>query len=126
MKKTELQQKQLAFLEDTIKHYNLNNRSSNDGGQCTYLPFHDKTLGCAIGRHIEDKELCKKLDSLRCPGVSSVDTFDLLPDNLKELSRLFLVHIQSLHDGFENWNDDGLSKTGIERVRIIKELYQLD
>lgn len=123
-----LKEKQLAFLQETTAFYNSTNRcvNENSGGCYYYLP--DKP-GCAIGRHISDKELCKKLDSGmsdKGTGVSVDEIFNQLPDDLKELGKGFLYAIQSLHDDSLNWNETGLTDTGREAVDRIRKDFNLN
>jgi hypothetical protein len=106
-----LKEKQLAFLEDTVQHYNANNRSSNSN-ECSYAPAHEYTLGCAIGRHIEDKELCRNLDLKPESGVSYIPIFNELPQELRDLGIGFLTQLQTLHDREENWDEEGLTDLG--------------
>lgn len=115
-----IKSKQLAFLNETISHFNSNNRGYNhERGQCSYV------AGCAIGRKLTP-ELCEKLDN--DPGdkaVSNTPIFNQLPDELKELGRDFLSDIQELHDLGSNWNETGLSYQGKKRVNAILTNYNL-
>jgi hypothetical protein len=121
---TELQQKQLAFLEETVAFYNLGNRCvQGDGVTCRY--HIDGKDGCAIGRRIADKELCKHLDKFENTGVLERRVYDLLPESLKELGQSFLSKVQQLHDTSFYWTKTGISATGEERVIEIKEMYGL-
>jgi len=118
-----IKQIRLAFLAETIAHYNLYNRAWNEGGVgngCTYSPIEDVSEGCAIGRHIKDKGLCKLLDTSEYGGVSNTKTFDALPSNLKKLGQPFLNRIQGLHDDEKNWDAKGLTPLGLLRVENIK------
>lgn len=127
MEKT-LEQKRKEFLDETIAFYNLNNRCADDEGCCYY--YMDGKEGCAIGRHIPDKELCKRLDEMKdgCCG-SSVGTnnnvFDKLPDNLKELGQTFLHAIQALHDSSIYWTDYGISGYGLKLAKEIRDKFNL-
>jgi hypothetical protein len=129
---TELQQKQLVFLDDTVAHYNSNNRCANDqvrcGMGCKYSPetlhLEGKSEGCAIGRHLTP-ELAKELDNgTGNKGVKAV--FNKLPDNLKELDASFLTLIQLLHDNPNYWDENGLSEEGRESYSTIKRVYDLN
>ena len=117
-----LKEKQLDFLNDTVKHFNLSNRGiSKKTGSCSYQD------GCAIGRHI-DVELCKGLDSsedFNGSSVASERIFDKLPDNLKELTQDFLNAIQILHDDRRYWSSTGLSGKGQQTVSLLKEEFDL-
>lgn len=119
-----LKEKQLEFLEDTIKHYNSNNRGKVPGNDimCQYSAIDGVSEGCAIGRHCS-KELCARLDSTEFmdkSGVNNIDLFDLLPDNLRELGHCFLYNVQILHDRNENWNSNGLSGKGLAEAEWIR------
>ena len=118
----EIKKKRKALLDETAAHFNLNNRSTEFPTiiyqRCIY-----SGVGCAIGRKIEDKELCKKLDQSdpfmsKGSAVSNDYIFNQLPDHLRELGQDFLVDLQRLHDFAENWNENGLSGQG-------KHVYEL-
>lgn len=125
-----IKEKQLAFLEETVNHYNSTNRCVNtSNGECYYHPatldLEGVSQGCAIGRHL-DPELAKRLDiEFNRVPVSDDKVFVLLPDNLKELGEEFLSHIQLLHDTDPYWNTTGLSKQGEIFVDRIKEQFGL-
>ena len=126
---TELQQKQLALLEDTVKFFNSENRAYDiELGACMYHTKDEK--GCAIGRLIPDKELCRQLDAGigedKFRGVGKDCVFQLLPLNLQEYSQLFLKRLQSLHDYPLNWNEKGLSDEGEQRTNEIKKEFHLN
>ena len=114
----DIKERQLAVLEDTVKHYNSTNRSQ-DGLSCVYYPT-DKSEGCAVGRLIKNKELCNTL------GSRSVSTaFVHLPKEVKELGVEFLTDLQSLHDTAPFWDADGLTISGEGFVTQIKRDYDL-
>lgn len=120
MTKKELIKKRRAVLNDTIAHFNLKNRCVNRYGDCRYIVVEkDKVRGCAIGRLIKDKELCKRLDK-RGP-VSEV--FRFLPQFLKDLGERFLTVVQRLHDDEQNWREDGLSERGRDKAKAIRQKY---
>lgn len=114
---TTLQQKQLAFLNETITHFNLYNRGLSKNG-CTY------SAGCAIGRHLTP-ELCVELDGEDEPGMINEDVFKRLPENLQKLGQAFLVNIQGLHDDTLYWNETGLSEQGKGKVSSIISKFSL-
>lgn len=58
----EIKQKRLVVLEDACSYFNLNTRNSNEFKACKYYPVSDKSEGCAVGRLIKDKKLCKRMD----------------------------------------------------------------
>jgi hypothetical protein len=119
-----LKEKQLVFLEDTVKHYNANNRGMVPGQEymCQYSAIDGISDGCAIGRHCS-KELCARLDSEEFQdksGVNNIELFDLLPENLKELGIHFLAKIQGFHDSPNNWTNNGLSAEGFDESEYIR------
>ena len=119
---TELQEKQLAFLEETINHFNINNRGYNINiSACSY------SAGCAIGRNL-DIELCKLLDNHECgdSGIENNEIFELIPTNLQELTQKFLIEIQVLHDSKSSWDENGLSEIGKMNVQSIKKQFKLN
>lgn len=138
-----LQEKRLEFLNETVGFYTNNPRSITETGECIYSPT-SKSVGCAIGRHIEDKDLCKQLDNHRSGGLAATEifyTFDLLPEKLKALGKDFLQDVQDLHDCDVYWaNTDlhsinfnlpssskvGLSVSGKEKYRTIVKFYCKD
>ncbi len=112
----------LALLKETAAHFNSNNLSINSnkdiGSSCLY-----SGVGCAIGRLIEDKELCKKLDAFHTSGTTAVcrkEIFELIPESLQELGAEFLRELQYLHDEACNWTPTGLSTCGIKKFDEIK------
>lgn len=121
---TELQQKQLAFLEETVAFYNLGNRCVTEGGSCRY--YIEGKDGCAIGRRIADKALCERLDNNPngC-GVINDFIFEELPRDLRELGRKFLQEVQTLHDEKHCWTETGISEGGLAYVQDIKERFGL-
>lgn len=120
-----LQEKRLEFLNETVGFYTNNPRSVTENGICIYSPS-EKSVGCAIGRHIEDKELCYQLDHHRQGGTPATGiryTFEFLPLKLKEFGKDFLRSVQSLHDNDHCWERKGLSKLGKEVYNKIINNY---
>ena len=116
---------QLAFLNETAAHFNLNNRSTTSNEGCSYLPKEGVSEGCAIGRKIADKKLCAELDEFGYIGstadeTSSARVFNKLPQELQDLGQDFLNVVQQLHDSEYNWTETGLSPVGVEKVETIK------
>lgn len=123
----ELQQKQLAFLEDTIGHYNINNRCVKYG-ECRYSPksigLEGISEGCAIGRHLTEK-LALSLDKGSNTVVYKPEVFKKLPGSLRKLGKDFLSEVQCLHDNTRNWDESGLSVEGENKVRMINLQFNL-
>lgn len=118
-----IKEKQLAFLGETANYYNSKNRAMAKEGEnlCLYTPIKGRSKGCAIGRHIKDKKLCAKLDTMGV--VTEKKVFKKLPKKLKKLGQDFLDAIQLLHDYRENWSKTGLSAKGKSLVkRITKQI----
>jgi hypothetical protein len=117
---------QEEMLNDTINHFNSNNRSYSLDG-CTYSPAHNNTQGCAIGRLIKDKALCAELDVMGDSSNSYVgheEVFKKLPLEIQSLGKGFLEAVQTLHDSPDNWNENGLSEMGEEEVGLIKNNFK--
>lgn len=109
---TEIKQRRLELLEETAAHFNSTNRSTNKDGGCNYYPVNSNSEGCAIGRKIADKEICKLLDS-RGHYIHRNDAFNLLPKELQELGQEFLKRLQNLHDSEGFWDEKGLTEAGL-------------
>ncbi len=74
--------------------------------------YNNEKPGCAIGRHIDDKDLCKDLDAGLVKSISFTSNFNRLPQKLQDLTKNFLVCVQILHDTEGNWNSQGISEAG--------------
>ena len=120
----ELQQRQLDFLENTVKYYSEDtSRRAADNYSCRYRTSDGRK--CAIGRHIPDELYNEKIEE---HSIFEIFKYECIPDELKELGGIFLCDIQYLHDKNFNWENCGLSSTGEEWVyfiknKIIKEYY---
>jgi hypothetical protein len=120
--KKQLIKKQAALLKETIAHFSVNPRSTMSGEDtpnCTY-----SGVGCAVGRLIKDKRLCRKLD--KNPTGNSVDeVFTKLPAYVKVYGVDFLSDLQDLHDVASNWTEHGqfrtLSDSGVVSVKAMFE-----
>lgn len=136
---TELQQKMLDLLEDTVQYYSEDPENRRcvlltEGSKyCFYSPqTAEKSLsqGCAIGRLLDDS-LKLELDARTglC-GVSISQIFshqkwqdlkDKFPKDLLNLPIDFLSMLQDLHDGVFYWDEIGLTEYGQTFVNQIKE-----
>lgn len=130
MENNTLQQQRLEFLEETVAFYNSKNRCSikhfNEKETCQY--YIEGFPGCAIGRHVPDKNLCNNWDygfNGISISVEDEDVMKALPKRLTLLGANFLREIQCLHDKVDNWNDSGISEIGLIAVNVIKRLYDL-
>ncbi len=137
-----LQEKRLAFLNDTLAYYEADpairrnaalgdNTGFGNYAECTYAPRHAGTEGCAIGRHLP-LELAKQFDhNPHDTSVGNTVIFNQLPDVLKELGKVFLGDMQRLHDRPWLWLDnDCQSGTAAARragyVASLKYDYRLE
>ena len=117
-----LKEKQLAVLEETVNHFNRNNRAVkliDKKYKCVYSPVEGISEGCAVGRLVKDKSLCDKFDERRL-SVTSPHVYNLLPPEIQELGDGFLRDLQNLHDDEHNWNKTGLSSIGKNEYINIK------
>jgi len=120
----ELQQKQLDFLEDTVKYYSEDtSRRAVGNYSCRYRTNDGRK--CAIGRFIFDELYNEKIEEY---SIDEIFKHKCIPNELKELGVSFLCDIQYLHDRDFNWENCGLSSKGEELVefiknKIIKEYY---
>lgn len=128
MKEQFIKNAQAALLRDTIKFYNVSNRCHGGGG-CQYRPTEDSP-GCAIGRHVANKELCAQWDIGfdGSPGIGNWDDTEIinLGAPLAVLGREFLAGIQTLHDSITLWDSAGLSLFGREKAELLCKNFGLD
>ncbi len=121
-----LKEKQLRILNETALAYTSKTRSIVHN-VCMY--YIKDSIGCAVGRLIEDKEFCKKLDSnFDEKGniiTDSSSVFHRLPSEVQELGKEFLREIQKLHDMVVNWDDEGISEQGLLLVENVKLKFEL-
>jgi hypothetical protein len=123
----ELQTKQLQILDATVAHFNSKNLSflkdvNGSIKNCLYAPTEGVSTGCAVGRLIKDKDLCRQLDSLKNKPVSDIAQY--LPDEIKKLGITFLGRLQRLHDIPSNWNENGLTKSGKDNYDKVYEFIK--
>lgn len=118
-----------VFLEETVNHYNSNNRSEGLVGSCTYIPLEGvQSEGCAIGRKLP-KSYKKKINrddpsGVNFTGVETLFTTLGTPKYFKGIPFRFLNEIQELHDGEWNWDENGLREDS-RKVGYIIKLYGL-
>lgn len=102
-----------VFLEETVNHYNSNNRSAGSAGGCAYIPLEGvQSEGCAIGRKLP-KSYKKKINRDGPSGFNFGNVGVLFialgtPRYFKGMPLAFLERVQLLHDGDSNWNIFGL------------------
>lgn len=118
----ELQQKQAAFLKETIEHFHLGNRAVDEHEKCSYAQ------GCAIGRKLSP-DLCAKLDNHDFDPTTTISAlthyYDEMPQDIQVLGGYFLFDVQRIHDSRINWNSNGLSVIGRGAVERLMASYNL-
>ncbi len=120
-----IKERRLEILKWEKENRTSQNRAINNSLTCIY----SGEIGCGVGRLIEDKDLCARLDSLGggawvCnPGVCNHSVFEQLPENVKELGQDFLKDLQKLHDYGHHWTPDGLSDDGNGFITVLEEKW---
>jgi hypothetical protein len=96
-------------LQDAINYYwGKPERKCENSRICTYIPVHQNTEGCAIGRLV-DEETQHKLQE-NTSSINSNTQFKILPQWLQNMGQDFLYQLQILHDfGF-------FAKKNVEQV----------
>lgn len=128
MKEQFIKNAQAQFLKETVEFFHTGNRATTQNG-CVYRPTANSP-GCAIGRHLVNKDLCEMFDWRGGLGAWLDSQYiDLGP--LAVLGVNFLAAVQQLHDSQqaeENsyWNETGLSERGRDRVEQICYDYGLE
>jgi hypothetical protein len=110
------QERRLEILKWEKENRTSQNRAIKDSS-CLY----SGEIGCGVGRLIEDKDLCARLDSFDGEaGVGNHSVFEQLPENVKELGQGFLMDLQKLHDFGHYWTPNGLSDDGNDFMAELK------
>lgn len=106
-----IKERRLEILKWERENRTSLNRAIDNDLTCIY----SGEIGCGVGRLIEDKDLCARLDGLNwdvVSGVCLISVFNQLPENVKELDQEFLIDLQKLHDYGHHWNERGLTDDG--------------
>ena len=117
-------QRMIDFLEETIEHYNINNRSTK-GGTCVYKPpTGSLSEGCAIGRKLP-KSYKKRLNKVNNTlGVKNLFMELGTPKFFSGMDIDILCQIQILHDCSSYWDEEGFIERFRHKVDDIKEQIQ--
>lgn len=118
---------EIDIIIETVKHYNSNNTARNvKTGSCTYM--NDDGAMCAVGRCLtnegmqifkafEDNNLDVNTSAAYFINVYGMDEFyDALKEEYRGHDVDFWKNLQYLHDSTSNWNEDGITQSGLERV----------
>ncbi len=122
-----VKRRMIGFLDDTVNHYNLNNRSYF-GGSCSYIPLDEScSEGCAIGRKLPKTYKKKLIDSSYniTASVSGLFEYFGVPKYFKGMPVSFLRQVQVLHDEPTHWTSEGLSELGVSYYEKIKTNFNL-
>ncbi len=122
-----LEERKLAFLEDTRKYYeeDPNRRCVTENNMCYYSPIavgkEGISAGCAIGTHLEPdtQVVLDKYGSVAC--FYETEIWDLIPSWMNSLGIDFLQSIQSFHDTPLHWDEKGLTAEGESFYKRIKQ-----
>jgi hypothetical protein len=130
-----------ALLEETVEHYNSENRSvvninreiAEVGiGTCLYVYDGKRSEGCAVGRKLTkvQRDFISK-EGTRCNSLNVDELRSMfVRENIElgildEYSISFLAALQKLHDFSSHWDKDGLTDLGKEKYNEIKTNYIL-
>lgn len=117
-----IQERRLDFINSEFYPYidNPKLRAVDDNSICFYL---DPETGnqCIIGKQIP-KDKCSP-DIEGCSLTTNDLVFSLLPKDVRELGRTFLVTLQKLHDLNCYWDDNKFNELGQDRLEEIKKEY---
>jgi hypothetical protein len=119
-----IQERRLEILKWEKENRTSQNRAVNNRAIDSETCLYSGEIGCGVGRLIEDKDLCARLDSFGGDaGVCNHLVFEQLPDNVKELGQGFLQDLQKLHDDGHYWTPDGLSDDGNGFITVLEEKW---
>ena len=113
----------IAILDETVEYYSKNPRATNKG-YCVYVTVEGNL--CGHSRCVKP-ELRAQIMELG-DEVNSNDVFNRFGDeaHLEQYQghdEGFWANIQQFHDEAAYWKEGGLSDTGIEHLRKLKDLY---
>lgn len=121
---------EIDIIIETVKNYNSNNTSKKaETDACTYM--NENGAMCAVGRCLtnEGMQIFKAFEDNNLHGNTSVAYFtnvygmDKFDNALKEEYRgydlEFWKNLQYLHDSPRNWDEDGITQSGLESVDIL-------
>jgi hypothetical protein len=118
----------IEIIEETANYYNDSNRSVNNDGECVYIG-QDGAM-CAFSRCCNENSrgYLLAVDNRRLSahkGVGSLeDPESLLKEEYKGHSLRFWKDIQRFHDDDENWNEYGITESGIKELEKLKKLWE--
>lgn len=109
----------IEIINETVEYYSADvlRRAKGKYGECKYKTDNNKY--CAVGRCLIDAEKYK--DSNECPNNKNI-LKDLKPEYVGHDASFWCL-IQRLHDNDLNWCLTGLTETGINFVKSLKQLY---
>ena len=119
---------EIEIIEETANTYSSSNRSMKSNGKC-YYTHPDNGNHCAVGRcmledtltslsKIDNEEsVAYLLESLGC----KLD--DILKPEYRGHSLEFWTALQDLHDGMQNFDDNGITPNGLSLVDRLKHRY---
>lgn len=118
---------EIDIIIETAKHYNSNNTArKTQPDTCTYM--NDKGNMCAVGRCLTDKgmQIFKVFEDKYKSTDTSIESFvgvhglgefdNALEEEYRGHDVEFWKHLQYLHDVSSNWDENGITKYGLEMV----------
>lgn len=120
-----IKERMTAWIDHVAGFYNTGNRSLHvySSDACVYAAS-ERSPGCAIGK--EDPIFAQFDDADNSSSIKSVFQYEqvtgktIVPDWMRDFGATFLQAIQDLHDNADNWNENGLTAFGRERVDYVK------
>ncbi len=118
-----MQKTKLQIIDETVKYYSSDPRKrAVTQGLCEYLTSDGRK--CAMGR------CCRNPGSLL--QGTSYDIFKKYGDETQKIffpryqghGEEFWSELQSWHDNLGNWNDEGLTKEGINAALMLKQNWK--
>jgi len=118
------QKEMTKVLDETVEFYskNFNKRGLDPEGICVYR---DGEKRCAIGRLLSEKDLdiievCRHI-GMGVPALLCGHLVEQLTSPILKMPEHFLTALQRLHDGNEFWSEEGITETGQNMVKGIKQ-----
>lgn len=127
-----IKEKMVEVLKDTVQFYSKDpSRRARTLNGCEYFTSDGKM--CAVGRYIKDAKglqqlINKDAEQIKLQSFSSVSHLPgaELKEGLEEIPFYFWSTLQGIHDSCKNWDEQGLTAEGADRVRLAIKVHQLN
>lgn len=114
----------LQIINETVAHYNSENRGTDQYGYCEY--FSEETgNACAVGRCMKNPKKTEYEGNFDYLVEGGFKQTGLKPEYRGHCAE-FWGDLQSLHDDESNWTQKGLAARAKKKVESLKKKWKRD